>query len=39
MRFLKTKSTTYIIKYGFHYERTLKTLVFMWGKHRFYIIF
>jgi hypothetical protein len=38
MRFVKIKSTIYS-KYGFHYERSLKTLVFMWGKHRFYILF
>ena len=39
MRFVKTKSETLFKKYGFHYEYTLKTLVFMWSEYRFYILF
>jgi hypothetical protein len=39
MKFSKTKSGTLSNKYGINYDSTLETLVFMWGEHRFYILF
>lgn len=39
MKFSKTKSTTLLKKYGIYYDSIVKTLVFMWSEHRFYILF